>query len=125
MLVQNAVRELEEARSGWETVMENVCTQYQRLEEERMEYQRDVMWVAINMGSAVAVQKDQVRRAARHARRPCVLVRQAPATLSLTGGRLALAGGRLALAGGAIARAHVCVCACVCARAADGQRFKC
>lgn len=54
-----AVAELEEARSAWEKVMENVCTQYQRLEEERMEYQRDVMWVAVNMGSAVAVQEDQ------------------------------------------------------------------
>ena len=92
---QAAVAELEEARSAWEKVMENVCTQYQRLEEERMEYQRDVMWVAVNMGSAVAVQEDQVGRAGRRA--PALVsffvfrAREAPAR-SLPAAASALAG---------------------------------
>ena len=40
------------------------CKQYQLMEQERLEHQRNALWVCMNIGSAVAVEVDKVNHAA-------------------------------------------------------------
>jgi len=54
-----ALAELEESRRSWEVAMENTLSEYEKMEKERLELERTLMWKTANMCSALAVISDQ------------------------------------------------------------------
>ncbi|XP_030829110.1 proline-serine-threonine phosphatase-interacting protein 2 isoform X3 [Strongylocentrotus purpuratus] len=53
------VKTLEDARSDWESQMEETCIVLQAMEEERIKFLRNSMWVQTNMLSLHCVEDDQ------------------------------------------------------------------
>lgn len=56
---KSSLGELEEARRSWEVAMEKTCAEYEKMEKERLELERTLMWKTANMCSALAVISDQ------------------------------------------------------------------
>lgn len=58
-LYKNAVEQLETARVQWEKEMENACQVFNRLEEERINFLRDILWKSTNVDSQMCVDQDE------------------------------------------------------------------
>ncbi|XP_050416676.1 proline-serine-threonine phosphatase-interacting protein 1 [Patella vulgata] len=56
---QESVKGLEDARIQWEQEMVTVCETFQAMEEERINFSRDVLWAATNVDSKIAVDIDE------------------------------------------------------------------
>ncbi|XP_071488351.1 proline-serine-threonine phosphatase-interacting protein 1-like isoform X1 [Diadema antillarum] len=56
---QASVKSLDEARREWEKQMEELCVVLQQMEEERIKFLRNSMWVSVNLVSLHCVQDDE------------------------------------------------------------------
>eukprot|EP00047_Mylnosiga_fluctuans_P008774 m.8749 g.8749 ORF g.8749 m.8749 type:complete len:302 (+) comp2325_c0_seq1:143-1048(+) len=60
-----AVNQLEESRVLWEREMERCCAQFQAMEEERLTFLRDTLWLATNIMSSACVSDDEALETVR------------------------------------------------------------
>ncbi|KAJ7393864.1 proline-serine-threonine phosphatase interacting protein [Desmophyllum pertusum] len=70
---QNSVRSLEEARVVWENEMEQCCKSFQILEEERITFLRNAMWVYTNSSSLNCVKVDEICEEMRKSLEHCTV----------------------------------------------------
>lgn len=68
---QNSVRLLEDARLLWEKEMEQCCEVFQDLEEERIAFLRNAMWVYANITSLNCVKVDEICEEVRKSLEHC------------------------------------------------------
>jgi SMC interacting uncharacterized protein involved in chromosome segregation len=61
---QTLVRQLEETTRKWESEWKAFCDHVQDLEEERLDFVKDNIWVYANAVSSVCVTDDEVSEAA-------------------------------------------------------------
>ncbi|XP_071179004.1 proline-serine-threonine phosphatase-interacting protein 2-like isoform X1 [Mytilus edulis] len=56
---KNSIETLENTRTQWEKDMENTCSEFEHLEEARIELLRDLIWKCTNIDSQTCVDHDQ------------------------------------------------------------------
>lgn len=57
---QSAVKTFEQVRESWEMEMGMACEQFQALEEQRIRFLRNEMWLYTNLGSQLSVDEDKM-----------------------------------------------------------------
>uniref|UniRef100_T1IRP6 SH3 domain-containing protein n=1 Tax=Strigamia maritima TaxID=126957 RepID=T1IRP6_STRMM len=57
---KSAIDSLEQTRIQWEQETEKTCDDFQLLDEERIGYNRNSMWILTNIGSSMSVREDEM-----------------------------------------------------------------
>lgn len=68
---KSSVQALEISRKSWEKEMEDACNNFQRLEEQRIDFFRDSMWKCTNVDSKACVDHDECAEAVRNVLQYC------------------------------------------------------
>lgn len=56
---KTSIDQLEEQRKQWEKEMTNICVTFQRDEEERIHFERELLWIVCNARSQACVEDDK------------------------------------------------------------------
>uniref|UniRef100_A0A8W8MU40 F-BAR domain-containing protein n=1 Tax=Magallana gigas TaxID=29159 RepID=A0A8W8MU40_MAGGI len=68
---KSSVQALEISRKSWEKEMEDACNNFQRLEEQRIDFFRDSVWKCTNVDSKACVDHDECAEAVRNVLQYC------------------------------------------------------
>lgn len=59
-LYQAAVKNLETVRGHWEVEMQKTCDLFQQVEDDRLKFFRNELWVFVNIDSKTLCDQDEV-----------------------------------------------------------------